>query len=162
MKKNIKICIICKKSFPCPPSSKKVTCSKECQITYAKQRNTGRKFSEESRRKISDKAKGRDLSVLQPKAVEVAKQSPRSGRFETNINAKDWHLISPGGQHYKFHSLNFWLRENCKELFGCEPDSREYNNICRGLANAKRAVLGGKYSSCTYRGWQVIPTKDDN
>lgn len=161
MKRNYKTCIICGIKFPCPQSSKKVTCSKECQKIYAVKRNTGRIFSDEAKKKISEKAKERDLSELQPIAVEAAKRSPNSGRFETNINAKDWHLISPEGKHYYFHSLNYWLRENGLELFGCMPDSREYNNVRSGIANAKRAAMGKKYPCCTYKGWKVIPTEYD-
>ncbi|MGN0378510.1 MAG: hypothetical protein ACI4EU_02855 [Butyrivibrio sp.] len=161
MSKNKKICVICGKEFFSPPSSKTVTCSLACRKERARRSSTGRVYSDESRKKISSKAKGRDLSNLQPKAVEAAKRSPNSGRFETNINAIDWHLISPEGRHYYFHSLNKWLRENCLELFGCEPDSRQYNNVRSGLAGAKRAMMGKKYPCCTYKGWQVIPTDYD-
>ncbi len=104
-----------------------------------------------------EKAKGRDMSELQSAGTAAAKASPKSGRFTTNINAKDWHLISPEGKHYYFRSLNFWLRENCRKLFGCEPDSWEYINVASRLRNAKCAVLGRKYPCCTYKGWQVIP-----
>ena len=159
--RNKKICIVCGKTFERPPSNKTVTCSNECRKEYAKQRSTGRVFSDESKKRISEKAKGRDLSELQPVAVEAAKCSPNSGRFETNVNAIDWHLISPEREHYYFHSLSLWLRENSLELFGCIPDSKEFNNVRSGLSNAKRAMLGKKYPCCTYKGWQVIPTEDD-
>lgn len=159
--RNKKICIICGKEFDCPPSEKTVTCSVDCKKIYAKQRSTGRKFSDSTRKKISEKSKGRDMTGLQTIAVEAAKNSPKSGRFKTNINAIDWHLISPEGKHYYFHSLNFWLRENCLELFGCEPDSREYRNARSGLVGAKRAMMGKNYGCCTYKGWQVIPTDND-
>ena len=161
MQKNIKICIICGKPFPSPPSDKKVTCSDKCRKAYAIIRNTGRKFSEEAKRKISEKAKGRDMAKLQVVATEKAKQSPKSGRFPTNINAKQWHLISPDGREYKFRSLQNWLRENCRELFGCEPDSREFNNIRSGLNGAKRGCMGKSYPCSTYKRWQVLPTEDD-
>lgn len=160
-KKNIKICIICGKPFPSPPSSKKVTCSTECRKAYAVIRNTGRKRTEETRQKMAEKAKGRDMAELQVLATEAAKKSPKSGRFPSNINAKRWHLVSPDEKEYKFRSLNCWVRENCRELFGCEPDSRECRNIQNGLACAKRGSLGGSYPCSTYKGWRVIPTEDD-
>ena len=112
-------------------------------------------------RKISAKSAGRDMSNLQKVAVEAAKTSPKAGRFITNVNAKDWHLISPNGEHYYFHSLMDWLRKNGKELFGCEPDSKEFNNVRSGLAGAKRNVMGKQYPCSTYKGWQVVPTKSD-
>lgn len=161
MNKNIKICVECGKGFDCSPSSKTVTCSLACRKIHARKRQTGVQPSEETRRKISAAARGREMSGLQVIATEAAKASPKSGRFVTNINAKDWHLISPEGKHYYFHSLYFWLRENGKELFGCEPDSREYLNVRSGLSGAKRATLGKNHPCCTYKGWQVVPTIDD-
>ena len=158
--KNQKQCIVCGKMFDCPLSDKTVTCSPECRREYAKIRRTGRKHSDEARRKISDAAKGRDMSGIQKIGTDAALRSPKSGRFETNVNAIDWHLISPDGKHYKFHSLQYWLRENCRELVGCEPDSREFHNIRAGLCNAKIAASGrGKYRCCTYRGWRCLPVE---
>lgn len=159
--RNRKICVVCGKEFFAPKSSKKVTCSDECRRKHSADVKIGREFSAETKRKISEKSKGRDTSEIQPLAVEAAKNSPLSGRFETNINALDWHLISPDGKHYQFHSLNFWIRKNCKELFGCEPDSREMKNASSGLSGAKRAMLGGSYGCATYKGWRVIPTDAD-
>lgn len=163
IKKNTKICVECGKVFECPPSSKKITCSSDCQKIHARKRQTGVKPSKETRAKLSDAAQGRNMSELQKTGTAAASASPKSGRFVTNINAKDWHLISPEGKHYHFHSLNFWLRENVKELFGCEPDSHECENVRSGLGKAKGAVLGKKgCNSCTYKGWQVIPTDADH
>lgn len=159
--RNKKICVVCRKEFESPPSDKTVTCSNKCRKEYAKQRRIGKGLPEDTKKKISNSAQGRDLSDLQPIAVEAAKKSPKSGRFETNVNAIDWHLISPEGKHYYFHSLNLWLRENGLEFFGCNPDSREFNNVRSGIGGAKRAMLGRKYPCCTYRGWQVIPTEND-
>ena len=64
---------------------------------------------------------------IQRKATEAAKKSPKSGRFETNRAAIDWHLVSPEGEHFYIHSLSFWLRENC-DKFEVEPDSKEFFN----------------------------------
>ena len=122
----------------------------------------GRIVSEDTRKKISKIAKGRDVTELQKIGVEAAKASPKSGRFETNVNAMDWHLVSPDGKHYFMHSLKNWLRNNCEELFGCQPDTDEFRNVYSGLTAAKRAALGkGSYGSVTYKGWQPIPTKSD-
>lgn len=165
MKRNRKICVECGKTFECPPSENTVTCSAECRILHTQRQKTGRILSESTRLKISEKAKGRDMTDLQKLGVSAAMQSPKSGRFETNINAIDWHLISPNGEHYYFHSLHFWLRKNCRKLFGCEPDSREFRNIRSGISGAKRAMLGkispGQRPCCTYKGWRVIPTEAD-
>lgn len=163
--RNVKICVECGKPFECPPSDETATCSQECRRLHARNRQIGVKRSTETREKISTAAKGRDMSDFQLIGTTAAKESPKSGKFVTNVNAIDWHLVSPDGNHYLFHSLNFWLRENCMELFGCEPDSKEYINAASGLRNAKRSMLGrtskGQRPCCTYKGWQVLPTDSD-
>lgn len=161
LSRNKKICVVCGREFECPPSDKTVTCSQECRKERVRRNTAGKKLTEETRKKLSEKSKGRDMAELQEAAVEAAKASPKSGRFTTNVNAKDWHLISPSGKHYHFRSLSHWLRENGQELFGCEPDSREWKNVCTGLGRAKSAMLGGTYRTCTYKDWNVIPTNFD-
>lgn len=105
------------------------------------------------------------MSILQSIGTVAALNSPKSGRFETNVNAKKWHLVSPDGKHYYFYSLNFWLRENGEKLFGCKPDSCEFKNVASGLRGAKRAAMGKispkQRPCCTYKGWLVLPTDDD-
>ena len=159
MLKNKKICVVCGRSFGCPPSSKKITCSPECSRIRKRQSHIGKqnRWNGDSRERLKNLGQTKNLKM----GTAAAKCSPRSGRFETNINAKNWHLISPDGKHYRFKSLNFWLRENCLELFGVEPDSREFHNIRSGLTGAKRAAMGKNYLCCTYMGWQVVPTDDD-
>lgn len=162
--KNKKICIICGKEFFCPPSAKTVTCSNECSREYSRRRMTGRQVPEETRMKISKNQPKKDMTALQEMALQAVRQSPKAGRFETNVHAVDWHLISPGGQHYYFHSLQHWLRQHCEEFFGCKADTREFNNVRSGLSGAKRAALGKIINGrgcCTYKGWQVIPTEKD-
>lgn len=164
--RNKRVCVECGKLFECPPSANIVTCSAECRKLHAKKRRAGARLSADTKAKISKAAKGRDMTGLQAIGTEAAKASPKSGRFETNVNAKDWHLVSPDGKHYRFHSLNFWLRNNCQKLFGCEPDSRGFKNTRSGICGAKRAALGrvsdGQRPCCTYKGWRVLPTGDDH
>ncbi len=159
--RNKKTCVICGKEFESPPSDRTVTCSKGCSAEHHRRIKSEKEVPLSVRQKISESAKGRDMSLIQKAGTEAAKESPNSGRFETNVNAIDWHLISPDNKHYYFKSLNNWLRENCEELFGCKPDSRECKNVASGLRGAKRAMLGKNYGCCTYKGWQVIPTDDD-
>lgn len=155
----IRKCVICGTEFKCSPSDKKITCSDKCRRKRKSDVMKGKPqfWSDEAKKRLSKKGQTENLKL----GTECAKKSPKAGRFETNINAKDWHLISPDGKDYKFHSLNFWLRENCEELFGCLPDSKQFKNVRSGLSGAKRAMLGGTYTSTTYKGWQVIPTESD-
>ena len=157
--KSTKICVVCGKTFPCFPSDKTVTCGKECSKIHRSRTHMGlsNAWSEESRTKKAAQGKTANLALGTP----AAQKSPKSGKFLTNINAKDWHLISPDGKEYKFHCLNYCLRENCEKVFGCAPDSKEFKNVSTGLAGAKRAMLGKNYRCCTYKGWKVIPTEHD-
>lgn len=161
-----KICVICGKEFDCRPSRNKVTCSQECKLKYLSQNHKGIAYTPEARAKMSkSRLEHERCKEMQELATEAAKASPSSGRFETNIHAIDWHLVSPGGEHYYFHSLNFWLRENCEKLFGFEPDSREFYNAISGLGRVKRSVMGrlpeGQRPGYSYKGWRVLPTGDD-
>lgn len=154
-----KKCIICGEVFSSPPSDKKVTCSDQCRREYARIRMKGRHRDEKTRKRISEKAKGRDMRQIQEAGTEAAKKSPKSGRFPTNVNAIDWHLVSPEGVHYEFHSLNYWVREHC-ELFGFEQSEKNFAKVASGIRGAKRATLGkispGQRPCCTYKGWRVI------
>lgn len=147
--KNQKKCKVCGRLFACPPSTKKVTCSKECRIEYARQRRTGYKLPKETRDKISEKAKGRDMTSFQSLGTEAAKISPKSGRFETNVNAKTWHLVSPEGKEFICRNLRMWVREHCS-LFGMEPSEHSFRNIYSGLVQAKKGV-----HVSTYKGWRA-------
>ena len=89
------------------------------------------KWSEESRTRKAAQGKTANLALGTP----AAQKSPKSGKFLTNVNAKDWHLIS--------------------------PDGKEFKNVSTGLSGAKRAMLGRNYGCCTYKGWKVIPTEHD-
>ncbi len=156
--KNKKICVVCGRSFYCSPSRNIVTCGPDCRAEYTRQNHTGIKYNQKTREKMAISRLNNDrYKEMQEAATRAAQNSPKSGKFAENVHAIDWHLISPDGKHYYFHSLSFWLRENCRELFGVEPDSREFDNIRSGLSGVKRAILGGKYGSSTYKGWQALP-----
>lgn len=164
--RNKKNCVICGKEFACRPSRNVVTCSQNCKLKYLSQNHKGLKHTPETRDKMSKSRLANErCEEMQKSATEAAKISPKSGRFETNIHAMDWHLVSPEGDHYYFHSLNFWLRENCENLFGFAPDSKEFYNAISGLGRAKRSVMGkipkGQRPGYSYKGWHVLPTDDD-
>lgn len=152
----IKKCIICGGEFKTSPSAKKVTCSNECRRKYAVIRSTGRKKSGEEKKKISDARKGKDPYQIRMLAVEASKASPKSGKFETNVNAIDWHIVSPENVHYRFHSLNNWLRLHGEEHFGCKPDTQQFYNVVSGMSQVRATMLGKRAYPATYKGWRVI------
>ncbi|RGC27217.1 hypothetical protein DWX41_18285 [Hungatella hathewayi] len=150
----IRECIVCGKGFKCSPSDKTVTCCKECSRINKSRTHQGKsnKWSEESRKRLSERGKTANLQ----EGTKAALKSPRSGRYETNVNAKKWHIVSPDGQHYKFKNLHHWARQNCA-LFGFDETEENAIKIAKGLQHAKAGELGKKYAfTSTYKGWRII------
>ena len=162
----IKKCVICGRAFKCAPSRNIVTCGSECRAEYTRRNHKGLKHSQESRIKMSkSRLKNKHCKELQEAATRAAKNSPRAGKFEENIHAIDWHLVSPDGVHYQFHSLRNWLRQYGQQYFNVDPDTKEFNNVVYGLSRVKKSMLGtlptGQRPGYTYKGWKVIPTDSD-
>jgi hypothetical protein len=84
-------------------------------------------------------------SKVEPKVYDVKRK-----------HGIDWHIISPDGEEFRFHSLADWLKENSMKYFGVEPDSKKVMTIRSGFSNAKRAMQGGSYPCTTYKGWKII------
>lgn len=158
MVKNKKICVVCGRPFDCPPSSKKITCSAECSRIRKSQSHTGKRnqWSDESRDKLRARGKTQNLQL----GTDAAKRSPKSGRFETNINAKVWKLTSPEGKVYICKNLTLWCRNHC-DLFGFDATEHNAKIIRSGLANAKRGAQGKPTAQvCTYKGWKAEDGSD--
>lgn len=127
----------------------------------------GHEVTEETRKKISEKAKIPERLSQQresaQKATAAAQKSPLSGRFETNINAKEWVIMDPTGKTYKFTNLRNWIRENI-ELFtdieNAADDPKIVDRISHGFSTAKRNTIAGK-SGTTWYGWSVIGWGDN-
>ena len=154
-----KICLVCGSTFSAPPSSKKITCSRACSSAHRAKIMTGksRPWSDDARARLSQKDRPEPLNLGTP----AAKKSPKSGRFESNINAKDWILISPSGEEFIVRNLLSWARENC-ELFEKPPTDRSAVQIRSGFAaiartlEGKRGADGSKYrGAMTYFGWTL-------
>lgn len=95
----------------------------------------------------------------QQKATEAARKSLLAGKYETNIHACDWVLISPDGQVYRARNLYHFVREN-KHLFapkdviwkrqsGKRGTGGEYCNATAGLLNIKSGKTKG------WKGWKL-------
>lgn len=102
-------------------------------------------------------------SELQKYATEQAKKSPKSGKFETNIHAKKWHITSPDNKIFIIKNLNQFVRDN-PELFlpgdvifkrtgGKRGEGGEYCNATSGLAHA--AAIGR-----LWKGWKCKQIKE--
>lgn len=99
---------------------------------------------------------------MQPKATEVAKKSPKSGRFETNINAKQWVLIAPDGTKHTCVNLSLWARAHT-DLFGLEPGDKSAKKIVHGFTNLSQTFYGTRSDVYSYKGWRIeeAPGKPD-
>lgn len=67
--------------------------------------------------------------------VAGLKKSEKTGRFETNIRAKKWTLVSPNGQIYHIKNLSLFVRENA-EIFGIRNIDVETKRQMKRLSDA--------------------------
>lgn len=155
----IKKCVVCGKEFKSPPSDKTITCSKECRSIRRGQVSRGRKLSEKARANISEAAKKKGFTENLKKGTPSAQKSPKSGRFETNVSAKEWTIISPFGDEYHCRNLSEFIRKN-PELFDIDGSEAEWRRIYAGFKTIKRNTRLGKRGQ-SYHGWTVeIPENE--
>ena len=107
--------------------------------------------------------KMRHGKINQPKATEAAKKSQKAGKFETNIHAKKWQIVSPSNQIFIVRNLYQFVRDN-GELFlpqdvifkrqgGKRGTGGEYCNATHGL---RQAASSGRL----WKGWKCKQVKD--
>ena len=151
---NYKTCPICGKQFPCPPSDKTVTCSKECSLIRKRQSHIGKhnKWNSESREKLKKQGKSENLKL----GTAAAKESPKSGPFETNISAKHWVLMSPDNVLYEVDNLFLFIRSH-PDWF---PNQKSAHTAlcsaasCMQISTTPSSRKGREFSQ--YKGWRVI------
>ena len=146
-------CVICGKEFGAPPSSKKITCSKECSKKRKIQSHTGvsNRWNEESRAKLSQRGKTENLLLGTP----AAKVSPVSGPFETNQNAKHWILKDPDGILHEFDNLDLFIRRHPEWFSNPKSASSALRASAACLAGTPYPSRRNRQFS-QYKGWQVI------
>ena len=108
-------CAICDQSFVCRNSSPARSCE-ACRSEYIRRTHKGgRPWSAEKKARRSEEfktARRKELEALQATGTKAARESPVSGPFETNRNAKIWRLKSPDGVEYQFANLNLFIRNH--------------------------------------------------
>lgn len=155
----IKNCLVCGKEFQASPSAKKVTCSKECLKIRRSQISRGKKMSETAVERMSARAKSRGFTDNLKKGTQAAMASPKAGRFDTNINAKDWILVSPFGETYKCHSLTNFIRKN-PQLFDIDGSDEEVNRVAAGIRSIKGNMKHNRRGH-SYHGWTLeLPSEN--
>lgn len=120
------------------------------------------RVSEKSRKKMSESAKKRGMpESVRIKGRAVKSSTPGGGRFETNRNAKEWHLISPSGQEYHISNLLLFVRDHA-EMFGVDgKDDKKFKYILQQFSVLKWHMKNdGKQTSCC-GGWRMVIPEDD-
>lgn len=146
---SVRRCVICGAEFNAPPSSNKVTCSTPCRRERARRAATGRKrtWSEEKRARYKARGPSPNLKLGTP----AARNSPKSGPFETNQNALVWTIRSPEGVAYTVRNLKLWLREHAEILPGTPEQA------WAGIMQIKRSMDGKTKRPVTqWKGWTLI------
>lgn len=159
-----RVCPVCKKLFPSPPSSNAVTCSKECSAQWKSivHQGVSNKWTYEAKVRLSERGQTDNLRM----GTAAAQKSPIAGRFETNQEAKIWILVDPVGQEYVVRNLRLWAREHT-ELFGKPPGDRSADQIAAGFRaivqtlKGNRGAPGKPRGSMSYYGWtfKSLPEK---
>jgi len=91
--------------------------------------------------------------------------SPKSGPYETNVSAKEWHLLSPDGTAYHFRNLSLWLRIH-GDLFDpadveVKPQStRKGSGYCRAITQLARLRPERRARRYKWKGWRWYDEED--
>lgn len=150
-----RVCTVCGKRYPCPPSSNSTTCSDECSTARKRETHKGNGVEWSPEKKVAYRERIRQnherLTALQESALiasNAAKTSPNSGAFETNVNSKHWILKAPNNVLYEFDNLSNFIR-NHPDWF---PNPR---SACTALCAVANGWKNGRGVS-QYKGWQVV------
>ena len=147
-----RVCPICKALFAAPPSDKTVTCSKACSAEWRRLTHSGvsNKWGADARRRLAQAGQTENLK----KGTAAAQQSPIAGRFETNQEAKIWHLITPEGEEIVVRNLLMWARDHT-DLFDKPPGDESAIQIANGFKAIAQSIKGNRDPAMTYFGWTL-------
>ena len=156
----IRICVECGAEFNTPPSSNKLTCSKECSSKRRSRLLKGHKTSDETKEKLRKSAKENGFFENLKKGTAAAKASEKAGRFEKNSSAKTFLLVSPDRKQYEVTNLRNWVRNHI-DMFDCDGSSDEeiVDKIIHGFYTIKRNIKKNLRGQ-TYKGWTIYGWDD--
>ncbi len=92
------------------------------------------------RRRTPASERAAHLSRINEKRGAAHAVSPKSGPYETNASAREWHLLSPDGTAYHFRNLALWIRDN-SHLFD-DDDAVERPQSRAGVTTRAQSALG--------------------
>lgn len=169
--RNMKICRVCGNEFYAPPSSKKITCSEECELKNKVAVHTGKSnpWSEEAKKRFAQSpAHLKQARAQIAEATKAAMALPEGQKGSQNRGSKVWIVKTPENAVIKIVGLAQWVRENYK-LF--EPDSTDLEatakRIHAGFSAMSSSLSGSREKAGAmvgqYKGWQLLAVykKDD-
>ena len=145
--KNYKVCVICGKCFPSPPSAKVVTCSPKCRSARARMARLARTdldhFTEAQRAKFrdSEKCKAR-AKYAQPIATAAAMKLPAGQRGCQNRGSKLWIITTPSGAKIAAINLLQFVRDNADAFDIDASDDKAAHSVASGFRIISRTYLG--------------------
>lgn len=153
-----RVCPICGKLFPAPPSSTAATCSKACYSAWRSRIQQGQRvvWSKASKARLAAQGQTDNLKL----GTAAAQRSPIAGRYETNQEAKIWVLVSPTGEEITVRNLRLWAREHT-HLFGKPPGDKSAAQIAAGFRAISSTLTGKRLPGSrarpayTYFGWTL-------
>ena len=161
---NKKICPVCGKEFYAPPSSEKITCSKDCASKRKSDTHIGKTFrwSDAARQRYSQSSA--HIQQAKGQAAEAAKASmalPESQKGSQHRDSKVWIVKSPDNIIVKIVGISQWARANYK-LF--EPDAVDIDaavkRIRSGFSAMSSSIDGCRQKAGKpvgqYKGWQLL------
>jgi len=146
-RRHSKCCTVCGAPFAAPPSSKTVTCSPACSSIHRSRVHLGKRnaWGDTSKAKAAAARTG-NLH----RGNEAARRSPRSGPFESNVNAKVWIVVDPSGTEHAAINLRLWCERHA-ELF-----PGPWQNAYAGLRQVAAWMAGKTPRQVSqWRGWTL-------
>lgn len=161
MSRNVKRCVVCGKEFEAPPSSKKITCSRECSKIRKERVHTGLRWSVSEEGRSHMKKEGAALERARETALAasaIASTIPEGQKGPQNRTCKVYVLKDPDNVLHTVVGLLPWARENYA-LF--EPQSKEPQASAIRISSGFRAIISKSPSRInrpvsSYKGWQII------
>lgn len=138
-RQHYKVCPICGKVFPSPPTETVKTCGNpNCSKQYRSQLHSSGTY---------------DASVGRWQTGKDKFWAEHTG--EKHVNARHWVIQDPDGNEYEFDNLAFWAREHADMLPG---SPRQFAD---GIRIIKKSFLGKRKRAVhQYKGWRLIDWKD--
>ena len=145
----LKTCPVCSRRFDAPPSGS-VTCSRACGGAMSGRSRVGKphKWGVAAKRRLSARGQTPNLKAGTP----AARLSPVAGPYETNQEAKVWHLRNVRTRaEYRVTNLHKFCRDN-PGLFTPTPWQRAY----AGLRQVQASLTGKTPRAVTrYKDWTL-------